>query len=118
MCSGNYKVKNSRSSMTITVNMPKSGTASFYIKGLAEKGFYLLTPRYDHFTFYSSYSSFYLDSDNTYDHGWESWEYVTFSLGSGKQTLSFYYEKDDYASSGLGDNRDDRFCIDDLEINW
>ena len=119
MCSSNYGQDSTSSTMSITVNMPAAGTASFYVKGLAEEGCAGLG--------YTEYDRFYgpggLSSDNTGNHGWSSWTLQTVSLSKGQNTLDFKYNKDDYAPSttlwlSCGEQRDDRFCIDDLQISW
>ena len=117
MCSNNYNVDSSNAVMTITVNMPQDGSASFYIKGSGEK---YHGSDFDYFTLYldgdysadillTSYKTAPSDSTN----GWSDWTPKSVRLTAGVHTLKFLYQKNSSDYQG-----DDRFCIDDLSIGY
>ena len=117
MCSNNYNVDSSNAVMTITVNMPQDGSASFYIKGSGEK---YHGSDFDYFTLYldgdysadillTSYKTAPSDSTN----GWSDWTPKSVRLTAGVHTLKFLYQKNSSDYQG-----DDRFCIDDLLIGY
>ena len=117
ICSNNYNADISTAGTTIDVNMQAAGTLSFYIKGTAEKEDNV---DYDYFTLYldgDDSSNIVLTSRGTAPsdttNGWLDWTLQSFNLTAGSHTLTFMYTKDGIAQQG-----DDRFCIDDLVINW
>ena len=118
MCSSNYNVASTDTTMTITVDVPYGGTVSFYVKGTGEN-FSDTTP-YDTFNFYVDgtadanlkMTSFNANHDSTNNaRGWADWTLQSVGLTAGEHSLIFQYTKD-----FSGDYGYDRFCIDDLLV--
>ena len=95
MCSTNQSLNSTDSTMALTVNMPKAGNISFYVRGTSEKN-------YDYLTV-GGWSSKGTDYD--------SWEKVTIFAFPGTTTFYFNYHKDSSAHSGI-----DTYCVDDVSI--
>jgi hypothetical protein len=102
MCSGNHHISSSDSQMTLTVNMPRAGSISFYLKGKGEP------THYDYLTVTLGGSSV-LDVVDQYS---SDWGYVSLDLAQGTNTIVFNHHKD-YSV----DKDPDIYCIDDLSIN-
>ena len=113
MCSTNYNVHSTDTSMTMTVKVPIAGTLSFYLKGTSENS---STSDWDTFYFsidgsekFNSRSSTTLDGVNKT--GWQSWTNPSYNLSAGTHTLTFRYKKD-----GSTHQPTDRYCFDDLTL--
>jgi hypothetical protein len=115
MCSTNYNVHSTDTSMTITVNLPSTGKISFKYKGTSEANG---SGDWDIFRFYLdgtekiSNQSMPVLVSGTNKSGWPEWtDYQTPSLSAGTHTLKFQYKKD-----GSTHQPTDRYCIDLMEF--
>ena len=119
MCSTNYNVHSTDTTMTMTVKAPIDGTTlSFYLKGTSENSttsdwdtFYFSIDGNEQLNSKAGSSGVSSSLDGVSKAGWTSWINPSYTLSAGTHTLAFRYKKDSSTHQET-----DRYCFDDLAL--
>lgn len=100
MCSSNYNVGSSTSSIEVTVNIPRDGLMSFYDYISSESSW--------------DYGYFYIDGVQQYSAtGTATWTEHRYEITEGEHTFKWAYTKDGSVNSG-----EDRYYVDNINFSF